>query len=66
MNVTLPVFKMPGLTPGASVPPLLTATEPFTEPVPPSVPPLATVTALPLASDPFTSSVPALIVVAPT
>ena len=62
-KVTLPLFRMPGLTPGASVPPLWTWTVPLTVPVPPRTPPV-TVTGLPAASEPVTSSVPWLIVVA--
>lgn len=46
------------LSPGASVPLLVTA--PLITPVPPKVPSDATVTALPDASEPLTSSLPEL------
>jgi hypothetical protein len=55
---------MPGLFPGASVPPLFTVTEPLIVPLPPRVPPF-TVTALADAVEPLTRRVPALTVVAP-
>ena len=64
-NDTLPVFRIPGLVPGATVPPLATLTVPPTVPCPPRVPLLLTETALPEAVEPLTTRVPALIVVAP-
>ncbi len=56
------------LAPGAMCPPLLMATAPAIEPVPPSVPPLLTITGplpVPLPEVLFTSSVPAETVVPP-
>ena len=44
VRVSVPVLRIPGEVPGASVPPLLTVTVLPTVPVPPSVPPLFTVT----------------------
>ncbi len=60
---TLSVLRMPGLEPGASVPPLLTVTLPV-EPLPPRVPPLPTVVEL-SSIEPSTNSVPPMILVLP-
>jgi hypothetical protein len=57
-KLTKPVLRMPGLVPGAAVPPLFTVTEPFTVPVPASVPELLTVKALAAAVDPLTWRTP--------
>src|SRR6266851_1990329 len=63
LNVTLPLWRMPGPpTPGLTMP--LTVTGPVV-PVPPRVAPLATVTLLEDWLSPLTSSVPALTVVGP-
>ena len=51
-----PVLVMPGLRPGASVPPAFTVTEPPIVPVPPSVLPAFTTTGP--GMDPLTRSVP--------
>ena len=57
-------MSVPGLLPGARLPPLRIETEPPIVPLPPSVPPLCTVTAV-VPSEPFTRSVPADTVVVP-
>ena len=64
-NDTLPVFKMPGELPGATVPPLFTVKEfaLLIVPLPPSVVPPVTVTFEVI--EPFTNSLPASIVVLP-
>ena len=62
-KVRFPTLIVPGLLPGAIVPPLLIVTSPSV-PLPPSVPPLFTVVVLE-ARLPVTRSLPALIAVAP-
>ena len=64
VKVRSPVWMVPGLLPGASVPPARITTAPVV-PWPPSVAPLCTSTAEP-AIDPSTISVPALTLVPPT
>ena len=64
-NEKLPVFKIPGLFPGATVAPLLTVSDPPNKPLPPIAALLFTVMLLALEIEPLTSSAPALIVVAP-
>ena len=64
VNVRSPTVIVPGLFPGAIVPPLATVTAPVSVPDPPSVPPLFTVKAEE-ALLPLISNRPALSTVAP-
>ena len=63
VRVRVPVLRIPGESPGPSMPPLFTVTALLIAPVPPSVPPEFTVTGE--AIEPVTASVPAFTVVAP-